>query len=302
MTTAVFKRPKLSLNFHSEPEPVSIVEHLKKSFNNLNNQMFSQLDKPDIKALMTEISDKCLDNLGTVQNCDNPQTLKSSRATVSNNFFIGSEHFTAKVSGVHVYSCNGFVYKKCDFFINDMNCFFKLVLEICLQKYAASLDCGMKIPDIYDYSLSQNGDYLSLEIKMEKIELIGIEASKDKILQNHAAIISMIKGGLDCFERNRLYHNDTHSDNIGFYEEDGSIKVVLMDFGKATLTHNNRYQSPSGFYKEIDDISKFEQWLLHKIQENTGRRTFYGGRRKKRRTKNRRNKKARNTYKQRGRR
>ena len=75
MTTAVFKRPKLSLNFHSEPEPVSIVEHLKKSFNNLNNQMFSQLDKPDIKALMTEISDKCLDNLGTVQNCDNPQTL-----------------------------------------------------------------------------------------------------------------------------------------------------------------------------------------------------------------------------------
>ena len=112
----------------------------------------------------------------------------------------------------------------------------------------------------------------------------------------------MIKGGLDCFERNRLYHNDTHSDNIGFYEEDGSIKVVLMDFGKATLTHNNRYQSPSGFYKEIDDISKFEQWLLHKIQENTGRRTFYGGRRKKRRTKNRRNKKARNTYKQRGRR
>ena len=250
MATSVFKRPKLSLNLYPEPEPVPIVEHLKTGFNNLNTTMFSQLDKPELKALMTEISDKCLNSLGIVHNCDKHQTLKSSRATVSNNFFIGDKHFTAKISGVHVYSCNGFVYKKCDFFNNDVNCFFKLVLEIWLQKYATTLDCGMKIPEIYDYSLSQNGDYLSLEIKMEKIELIDIEAIKDKILQNHVSLISFIKGGLDCFERNGLYHNDTHSDNIGFYEEDGSIKVVLMDFGKATLTHNNRYQSHLDFTKK----------------------------------------------------
>jgi hypothetical protein len=131
------------------------------------------------------------------------------------------------------------------------------------------------------------------------MELIVIEANKDRILQNHASLITTIKNGLDCFERNGLYHNDTHSDNIGFYEEDGDIKVVLMDFGKATLTRNNRYQSQSGFYKQIDDEDKFEQWLSQTIQENMGRRTFYGGRRKKILTKNRRNRKTKYTYKRR---
>ena len=301
MATVV--KPKLSLSLFKQPdpEPLSIVDNLRTDFSILNNNMFEQINKPEIKDMMTAISNKCLENFGTVHNCDYPQELKLSRRIISNNFFIGSDYFISKVTGVYVYSCDGFVYKKTSFLINDTNSFFKLVLEICLQKYAASLDCGMKIPEIYDYSLSQNGNYLSLEIKMEKIELIDIKTNKDKILQNHATLISMIKDGLDCFERNGLYHNDTHSDNIGFYDDDGSIKVVLMDFGKATLTDNSRYQSPSGFYKEINDISKFEQWLSHKIQENTGRRSFYGGRRKRRLTKNKKNRKSRYTYKRRGR-
>jgi hypothetical protein len=76
----------------------------------------------------------------------------------------------------------------------------------------------------------------------------------------------------------------------------------LMDFGKATLTNKNRYQSPSGFYKEIEDEDKFKQWLLHTIQENTGRRTFYGGKRKRTLTKKRINRKSKYTNKHRGRR
>jgi hypothetical protein len=301
MTTVVKSKPKLSLFKQPDPEPLSIVDNLRTDFSILNNKMFEQINNPEIKDMMTTISNKCLDNFGKVYNCDYPQTIKSSRKIITTNFVIGSDHFISKVSHIHVYSCDGVVYKKYDFLITNLNSFFKLVLEICLQKYAASLDCGMKIPEIYDYSLSQNGNYLSLEIKMEKIELIDIEANKDKILQNHATLISMIKDGLDCFERNGLYHNDTHSDNIGFYEEDGSIKVVLMDFGNATLTDNNRYQSPYGFYKEIDDRSEFEHWLSNTIQENTGRRSFYGGRRKRRLTKNKKNRKSRYTYKRRGR-
>jgi serine/threonine protein kinase len=297
-------KPKLSLSLFKQPdpEPVSIVHHLRTGFEYLNSTMFEQINKPELKELMTEISDKCLNSLGEVYSCDHPLTMKSSRATISNNFFIGLDHYLAKITGVHVYSCDGVVYKKTSFFINDTNCFFKLVLEICLQKYAATLDCGMKIPEIYDYILSQNGDYLSLEIKMEKIDLIENKVNQPKLLQNHASLISAIKSGLDCFERNGLYHNDTHSDNIGFYEEDGVVKVVLMDFGKATLTNKNRYQSPSGFYKEIEDEDKFKKWLLHTIQENTGRRTFYGGKRKRRLTKKRINRKSKYTNKHRGRR
>jgi len=265
MTTVVKSKPKLSLFKQPDPEPLSIVDNLRTDFSILNNKMFEQINNPEIKDMMTTISNKCLDNFGKVYNCDYPQTIKSSRKIITTNFVIGSDHFISKVSHIHVYSCDGVVYKKYDFLITNLNSFFKLVLEICLQKYAASLDCGMKIPEIYDYSLSQNGN------------------------------------GLDCFERNGLYHNDTHSDNIGFYEEDGSIKVVLMDFGNATLTDNNRYQSPYGFYKEIDDRSEFEHWLSNTIQENTGRRSFYGGRRKRRLTKNKKNRKSRYTYKRRGR-
>jgi hypothetical protein len=304
-----FNRPTLSLDF--TPEPVSIIDELRTRFEYLNKKMFEQIKNPNLNEMMTNILNKCLldlkenNHIGKIHSCERPIELKLDKSIVSNNFFIGSDHYTAKMTGVHVYSCDGFVYKKTSFFIKDIDCFFKLVLEICLQQYAFDLECGIKIPEIYDYILSQDGSYLSLEIKMEKIELIDVknEMNTRKILQNHESLISTIKSGLDCFERNGLYHNDSHSDNIGFYEEGGVIKVVLMDFGKATLTDKNRYQSPSGFYKEIEDKDSFSTWVFGTTSPNKNvRRTFYGGRRKKRVTKNRRNRKSKYTNKQRRRR
>jgi len=288
------KRPlTLSLtSIEDNKKPLTIIENLRNKFNDLN----SQIKNFQIQNNMSQIANNCLNKFNTepIYNCnsDIKSELKTSRTSVSNNFFIGDNYYKATISGIYVYSCDNIVYKQIRFLINDTNCFFKIILEICLQIYASSLNCGLKIPKIMDYSLSRDikdgeeTDFLLCQIKMEKIDIIDIknEENKQKILDNYEYFLTTIKNGLDCFEKNGLYHNDTHVDNIGFYNDihvdNIGIGIVLMDFGKATLTNNNRYQSPSGFYKEIDTKEKFQKWLSHEIQPNIGL-TFYGGKKKK---------------------
>ncbi len=295
-----FKRPKLSLSLMKEPEPelVSVVDYLRQNFNNLNHLYFQETQNQDIKQWMSTVLEKCLSSFGKTHNCNGEHIrLKLDRRLVENDFFIGDKVQTSRTTGVYVYSCNKFVYKRTSFHIDNVNTFFKLVLEVCLQQYAHSLNCGMKIPEIYDYTLSQTGDLLSLEIKMEKIEILDVlnEDIKQELLQNSGHFIETIKSGLDCFERHGLYHNDTHSENIGFYKDaGGNLQVVLMDFGKATLSDKNRYQSPSGFYEQLDDQGKFDEWLTHAVRQNTGRRNFYGG--KKRRTNKKKKQRRRKTH------
>lgn len=302
-----FKRPlALSLtpieNIESKQaktESLSVVDLLRNKFNTLNNEMFNKISTApenlqilQIKNIMLQVANECLDRFNTepIYGCNDDARgeLKTTRTSIPNNFFIGDTYYNANISGVYVYSCDNNVYKQIRFLINDTNCFFKLILEICLQKYAASLNCGIKIPQIISYSLSrekkdgEDTDFLLFDIKMEKVDIIDIrnEENKKKILDNYQYFLTTIKNGLDCFERNGLYHNDTHSDNIGFYNSSNStnnIQVVLMDFGKATITRNQRYQSPSGFYKQIDSKEKFEEWLGRKIQVNDGSKDFYGG-------------------------
>lgn len=281
-----------------EPELVPVVEYLRQNFNHLNHLYFQETHNQDIKQWMSTVLEKCLSSFGKTHNCYGEHIeLKLDRRLVENDFFIGDKVHTSRITGVYVYSCDKFVYKRTSFSIDNVNTFFKLVLEVCLQQYAHSLNCGMKIPEIYDCTLSQTGDRLSLEIKMEKIEVVDVlnEPVKQEILENHAFLIDAIKSGLDCFERHGLYHNDTHSENIGFYKDAvGNLQVVLMDFGKATLSDKNRYQSPSGFYEQLDDAEKFNEWLTHTVRQNTGRRNFYGG--KKRRTNKKKKQRRRKTH------
>ena len=289
-----FKRPLVLSLTPTEPvekKPLSVVDVMRNKFTNLNNEMFNTgKGNLQIKNMMAQVANECLDRFNTepIYGCNNDARgmLKVSQTSVPNNFFIGDTYYKANISSIYVYSCDNIVYKQVRFLINDTNCFFKLVLEICLQKYASSLNCGLKIPEIIGYSLSrekkdgEETDFLLFDIKMEKVDIIDIrnEENKKKILDNYEYFITTIKNGLDCFERNGLYHNDTHSDNIGFYSDStNNIQVVLLDFGKATVTRNQRYQSPSGFYKQIDSKEKIEEWLGRKIQVNDGSKDFYGG-------------------------
>ena len=292
------KRPKfpLSLSLPPEPEPeVSIEDHLRNSFNLLNDQMFAKMNMPHLQEMMTQIMENCLRSLGQTFTCIGSQTeLKTNSAIVTNNFFIDDYLHEARVTSVYVYACGDFVYKRSSFLVTDTNCFFKLILEICLQNYALSLNCGFKVPAIYDYVLLQNGDHLSIEIKMERVKMLDVEnpVIKTEVLKNYSSLIQKIKDGLTCFQNHGLYHNDTHADNIGLYKDAESgrgIQIVLMDFGKATLTRENRYPSISGFYQQLNTKEKFEHWISHVISRNFWGRTLYGGRKKR----TRRNKKQR---------
>lgn len=249
---------------------------------------------PHLQEMMTQIMENCLRSLGQTFTCiGSPIVLKTNNTVVTNNFFIGDYLHTAKITSVYVYACGDFVYKRSSFLITDINCFFKLILEICLQNYALSFNCGFKVPTISDYVLLQNGDHLSIEIKMERVKMLDVEnpVIKTEVLRSYEYLIKKIKDGLICFQNHRLYHNDTHADNIGFYRdtETRGIQIVLMDFGKATLTRENRYPSISGFYQQLNTKEKFEHWISHVISRNFWGRTLYGGRKKR----TRRNKKQR---------
>lgn len=290
---------KLSLVIpQNEPQPeVPTEEFLRNSFNLLNNRMFETVNKPDLKDMMTQIMESCLHSLRIERSfaCDKTEIkeLKIRNTSVNNIFFIGDKLHEAEISSVHVYACDNVVYKRSSFLITETNSFFKLILEICLQNYALSLRCRLKIPAIYDYVLLRRGDYLAIEVKMEMVNMLDVEDPdiKEQIVNSYKYLIPDIKSHLDCLNHHGLYHNDTHSDNLGFYKEPGirGIHVVLIDFGKASLTPVNRYPSISGFYEEIKGQAEIEQWLEHAISQNAWARSLYGGR--KRRT--RRNKKHR---------
>ena len=298
------KKPKLSLSLSLSPSfgitdsPGSIEDKLRTSFNLLNNKMFSYVNNPQLKELMSEIMESCVSSLGKSFTCiGRPIVLKSNNGIVTNDFFIGDDNYHAKITSVYVYACGEYVYKRSSFFINDTNCFFKLILEICLQNYANKLNCNLKVPAIYDYVLLQNNDYLSIEIKMERIKMLEDYGDiQSEILKSHSYLINKIQNGLKCFENNGLYHNDTHTDNIGFYRDSDTrgIQVAVMDFGKATLTNKNRYQSTSGFYEELHKKKEFEQWFSRAILPIFWGKKIYGGR--KRRTSKAPRKKHKNTY------
>lgn len=300
MATVEYKSPKFSLSLSLPPEPeqeVSIEDHLRNSFNLLNEQMFANMNMPHLKEMMTQIMESCLYSLRIERSfaCDETdiKNLKIHNTVVNNNFFIGDYLRTAKITSVYVYACRDFVYKRSSFLITDVNCFFKLILEICLQNYALTFNCGFKVPAISDYVLSRHDDHLAIEIEMERVKMLDVEdpVIKTEILRSYEYLIKKIKDGLICFQNHRLYHNDTHADNIGFYRDPESrgIQVVLMDFGKATLTRENRYPSISGFYLQLNTKEKFEYWISHVISRNFWGRTIFGGRKKR----TRRNKKQR---------
>lgn len=135
---------------------------------------------------------------------------------------------------------------------------FSLIREITLQEYAYSLwenECKNKdfiVPKIHEYSRKQiimkNVVYNVIDIKMEKLQLVDkkgrqkyvnallnypMPGVKDSIILQ---FYTKIKNFLDCLEKNGLYHNDTHNENINFViNEQNLITLALLDFGKATV-------------------------------------------------------------------
>ena len=148
---------------------------------------------------------------------------------------------------------------------------FSLIREITLQEFAYSLwenECKNNdfiVPKIHEYSRKQikmhDMVYNVINIKMEKLQLADkevrqkyvediikmekLQLADKEVRQQYVEDIETsrifefykkIKNFLDCLEKNGLYHNDTHNENINFViNEKNLITLALLDFGKATV-------------------------------------------------------------------
>ena len=121
-------------------------------------------------------------------------------------------------------------------FINNYNnyCIVSIIREIILQIYSFLLCKNLKniiIPKIYQIKYKENKnseteiclimEYINLENKIEN----SFKIKKSIIMYQK------IKKILDYLENNKLYHNDTHNENLIILKN----KIVLLDFGKSTL-------------------------------------------------------------------
>lgn len=181
---------------------------------------------------------------------------------------------------------------------DDNYAFLSIIREITLYNYALFLknnvcNCNdIYIPQLYDYFLKNtkisNHEYAEIVIKYELLKIVFpitfTEETNDSnpeliifdrvqhntfkkaILTEWEKHYNSIAKIFDCFELNKLFHNDSHIENVCFIERDGKYKFALIDFGKATL-NTPLFSSVKGFAKNDETLSieskqeRFETWI-----------------------------------------
>lgn len=177
-----------------------------------------------------------------------------------NNYFNSQEIIFDKINNTTyksiknetiIYRYNNFIIKQYTF--NDTNdnfCIVSIINEIITQLYAYLLKqdfCSkikIIIPNIYNVNMIReynNENLIKINIKME---YINNKIIKYKIQKKDYKIYYDIKKFLDYLEKFKLFHNDTHYNNLIITKE----KIILLDFGKASL-YNAFNPSISGFPK-----------------------------------------------------
>ena len=123
-----------------------------------------------------------------------------------------------------------------------------IINEIVLQIYSYFLLIHYKnskyfeIPEIYSVYLNKGSNFDEINIIMKYINL---ENNIYKNLENNEIkIYYRIKQFLVYLQKNNVFHNDTHNNNLIILNE----KIILLDFGKATL-FNAFNSSNTGFPK-----------------------------------------------------
>jgi hypothetical protein len=209
-----------------------------------------------------------------------------------------------------------------------------IISEIVLHYYAIYLNkkiCinEIKIPEILEINkksiteinkkTEKQDEYDVISIKMEYLDIIDFKKEENKHIKNQ--IINKFESWnipitklFTCFEEHKLYHNDTHSDNLVFINTEEGTKLALIDFGKATL--NNAYSVTSTGYPRLlsnqsndnqEQKQKQKQIFANLLDRNTNKEvvettnlTRYGGKTnktKRKKTKKRKNKKRKTSKK-----
>jgi serine/threonine protein kinase len=108
--------------------------------------------------------------------------------------------------------------------------------------------------------------YFSTQEMLKYVNTLEQLRETDVILE----LITRTKRALDCLRRHAIYHNDTHSDNVLFYQPEGPfglVKPCLIDFGKASCFMT--LPSSTGIialHSTADPIDEFKLWLNMKVE------------------------------------
>lgn len=190
------------------------------------------------------------------------------------------------------------IVKKILFDLADPNILFKLILEVRMQilglQIATNKHIDIIIPRIHSVSLYERPDKRArngavFEFSMDYIPIMDLELKKNKqeLIKNCDFWIEKINSIFEKFEVSGLFHNDSHRDNLCFTRlPNGELKLVLLDFGKATL-HKFGNQSTTSFYEQMKCDGKFEDWLNGLPGDIYSKLYFYGGKTKRKRKRGR---------------
>ena len=190
---------------------------------------------------------------------------------------------------------------------HDNYSFLYILREIVLQKLAAVCSTNdVHIPTIYSVSKQVIDDDIKMKIsiKMEYLDVV----PKNELLQiipdedTWKTWYNKMETALQCLESNKIFHNDTHSENIVFYrDETNEIKLAIIDFGKASLNEPISKTSTTALIRDYVQNHNtlewdYKKWLLHDTQQSANvfhfdQHLFYGG--KYTRRHNKRNKRTR---------
>ena len=157
-----------------------------------------------------------------------------------------------------IYKFNNFIIKEYTFYdLEDNYVIVSIINEILLNIYGYILLINYKnkeyfnIPKIHHVKLIKyKNNFTKKKIKIF-MNYINLKINIQNITINYLDIYRKIKKFLSYLMKNKLYHNDTHKNNLIIKKN----KIILLDFGKATLNYAFN-PSISGFPKVKFDRNK----------------------------------------------
>ena len=199
---------------------------------------------------------------------------------VNQGINIGKDNYPL-VADLNFKTDEKFFFKTYTFHLNarfTYSTYVAILVEIIAQLYAIELletkcseSASVIIPKIFSIemkllddgnAMSINGNMISIEICMEKLENIVKFWDKDetvsKIESEFDSWNEKIKKLFKCFESNGLYHNDTHRENLIFILKGETMELGLIDFGKATFGKPSAIPTGTGFANLDPETSELE--------------------------------------------
>ena len=173
---------------------------------------------------------------------------------------------------------------------------FRIVNEIACQEYSfkKSTECNFNVPRIFEYRKiyinvdenNKNNTFIYdtiFYIIMEYVDLPTLNNffydNKDKNICKN--IVNKLNNIIKCMERNNIYHNDLHLNNILInYINIDDYSIYIIDYGESTNTDpsiftsqlknnslcssikNNRFENIMIIPKKIDPVNRNNQNII----------------------------------------